>query len=314
MAIESWTSEGMDWSDPESFKGRPLLPCMEALRLALAERLLAKGLWAAFPKPSYFPSDIHLAFLGPSGMGGGYPSPESGFPAQVDYLLFDDNGGFGGLKLPQYFSRIDQMAFPSDSMPDPWTIEDMLSYLGETKIELDRLGTNIAEWACQRCRLINLLRYSCGVYINTTWLEKRWSWNGSVTQDWSLTSLNFFDALAGYSNLAGSRRVKGFATIGGLPASLEKRQLLLGKVSGPAPGGDFDPLGAVDASGSALQLNKIHALAVSGFTFDTSIPFEYGNSDVFPGNRASAYAGWCVYNWDSLHVHDYKFKFRDWET
>lgn len=41
MDIDSWTSEGMDWSSIGSLKTMPLLFCFEAVRKACAERLLA---------------------------------------------------------------------------------------------------------------------------------------------------------------------------------------------------------------------------------------------------------------------------------
>lgn len=43
MAIDSWTSEGMDWSSPDALRMKPLYPYLEAIRLAIIERKKALG-------------------------------------------------------------------------------------------------------------------------------------------------------------------------------------------------------------------------------------------------------------------------------
>lgn len=174
MDIESWTSEGMDWSSVESVRAMPMPPCFEALRKACAERLLAalnaelmaSGASSPASSSTLERQDVYAGLFAPSREIEAMPTSLfcSLFEAAMDYLLqsrFLDAAALGASGAePLTASGIEASAssgLPFEEFP-AIDEERALELTGaERRIEAAPL-TPLSDWAYQQYSLLNLLR------------------------------------------------------------------------------------------------------------------------------------------------------------
>jgi hypothetical protein len=138
MAIDSWTSEGMDWSSADALRMKPLYPYLEAIRLAIIERKKALGQeLTGFFAENY---EIRLNTI-------------------YDYYTAVQN------EISVLINQYCVINYPNPSFPGRLTIGVGYSAFlwaidAPARIDLAKLNClNLPNWMYQQYRLINAMKY-----------------------------------------------------------------------------------------------------------------------------------------------------------
>jgi len=146
MAIESWSSEGMDWSSESSLSVSSLYNACEAVRLAVAERQRALS---SLVSGSIFASGGSVRLMTPWNFASQVQSAVSALiPLFANH---EDNGGdWNGIK---------DVWWNNQNLAPAWTEAGVLESLGdESRLAPSRLG-EIRPWLWQQYRILNKLRW-----------------------------------------------------------------------------------------------------------------------------------------------------------
>lgn len=172
MAIDSWTSEGMDWSSADALRMKPLYPYLEAIRLAIIERKKALGLsligiWA----DTY---DIRLKSLN--------TITNAMQIAITDLISRYVNSSQTSWQGATYYE-----------IAPSWTESGLLTYIGAEKRELPSKIQPTCSWLYQQYLILNELiyyrRYGNFIYPKTVKVTDEGSYGFDGT--WSEVSSAF---------------------------------------------------------------------------------------------------------------------------